>query len=177
MGAYIPVEPQRGGLTHGAVGPVVVGLGPVAQHPQEDGDRLGVADGPGGGEGAVAHAEDEAGAADLGGHREVYVAPGPVAGGHVGEYGPGLMGRDLGALAHGEYYHFAKFRPCQRALGPEQAVADAVEDAHCPQGLNGLADAGVINVGEGGYLPRSHGKGPKKPGHDAKGQHNSDRFF
>ena len=124
-------------------------LGVIAQHPDEDGGRLGQADlgvrvkapvahagDQGRGGGAVAAAVRGAGAAAAAPHRQaggqVHIAQGPVAAGHVGEDGPGGVHGHLVPLLQKFHHHGATLRPGQVGAGVEAVAAHPVHHAHQP---------------------------------------------
>ena len=146
----------------------------VGQHPDENGHRLGIGDLVVGEEAAVTHTGDEGRAghrgltvrararipADHGGGGQIYIAPGPVLGGHIGENGAGRVEDDLVPQTHKIDRHGAELGAGEDLVGVELVASGAGNHAHQPE-----------NVGvEGGVAVTDIGKGGGPGGGDRKGQ-------
>ena len=169
-------------------------LGLIAQHPDEDGGRLGQTDLGIRVKAAVAHAGDEgrsggAGVpAAVGGagaaaarHRQaggqVHIAQGPVPAGHVGEDGPGGVHGHLVPLLQKFHHHGAKLRPGQVGAGVEAVAAHSVHHAHQPQHVGVDGGVPVRHVGKGRAARRPGGNGQGKGQRRRQGQRKHTLFF
>ena len=86
--------------------------------------------------------------------RHVDVGGRPEGGLHIREDGNGGIPSQFLAAVHGVDRHFAELGAGQRRVGPERAVAVAVQHTHEPQGLNGGCRVVVRHVGEPGGIGR-----------------------
>ena len=156
----------------------------VAQHPDEDGHRLGEGELLLRQEPAVAHPGDQRGAGGgsgplagrgapragpgarvhHGGGGQSEIPPGPVAGGHVGEDGAGGVEDHLVPQPHEVDRHGAELSPGQLVIGAEGVAPRAGDHPHQTQNVGVHRRSGVAHILKGGGPGRSRREGDHQPG-------------
>ena len=197
------VDKQLGGLATGQSGVIVAGqavaqpdglsqvhiaLGPdgsrllagVAQHPNQNGGRLGLGDLLVRLKASITHTGDQGDlplpVLDRQAGGQVHIALGPVLGGNVGEDSAGGVDGDLIPLLHKLDYHGAKLSPGQGAVWIELVASSAADHAHQAQDVSVDGGLPVGDIAEGGGAGRPDGHNCQRGG-QGRGQQPRNQSF